>query len=118
MVTLDELAQAALAGEALRLRSLSQDWLRENPDMKFVRAPASLDRNVRAFAAAFVEMFADRLGHSPPPWAAEVPGTSEPLFLLKEARTMRRLRVLCLEHSPLPLRRRKLYAPPDYLSFA
>lgn len=118
MVLLEELAQAALAGDALRVRSLSQDWLRENPNMRSIDAPESIDPNVRAVAAAFVELFADRLGHSPPPWAAEVPAASEPLFLLKEARTMRRLRVLCLEHSPLPLRRRKLYAPPDYLSFA
>jgi hypothetical protein len=37
---------------------------------------------------------------------------------LKSAQTMRRLRETCIAESPLPLRRRGLYAPADFLTFA
>ena len=38
--------------------------------------------------------------------------------LLESATTLKRLRILCETESPLPLRRRGLYAPPNFLEFA
>jgi hypothetical protein len=118
MVLIDQLAEAALAGDGLRLRTLTHDWHRENPDMELSSPPISTDQRIRTVAAALVELFAQRAGQIPPSWTAEIGAMSTPTYLLKSATTMRRLREQCEEESPPPLRRRKLYAPADFLTFA
>jgi hypothetical protein len=42
----------------------------------------------------------------------------EPVFLLESATRMKRLRILCETEAPEPLRKRGLFAPPDFLTFA
>jgi hypothetical protein len=118
MTTIDDLADAALSGDALRLRSLAEDWLREVRDFQIVPAPLSNDPTRLAISAALVEMFAERAHQTAPNWTRTVMAAPEPLFLLREAKTMKRLHELCEEQSPLPLRRRRIYAPPDFLTFA
>ncbi|HZL35046.1 MAG TPA: hypothetical protein VFC78_07035 [Tepidisphaeraceae bacterium] len=117
MATLEQLAQAALGGEALALRGLAQDWLAENPNFACVPRPRSNDPMVLAVAAALVEMFADRRGETGPDWAIAITQAPEPVYLLREAARMRRLRELCRDHAPPALRRRGIYAPPDFLVF-
>jgi hypothetical protein len=117
MVMVDELAEVAVSGDALHLRSVAQDWLRENRRFDAVSPPTTQDPTRLAVAAALVEMFAERAGQSAPDWTRDVGEASEPLFLLREAKTMKRLHKLCEEQSPLPLRRRRIYAPPNFLSF-
>jgi len=68
-------------------------------------------------AAALIELLAIRKGEEPPAWAVETGGLEEPFFLLKMAATMKNLRVLCETQAPEPLRKRLLYAPPNYLTF-
>ncbi|MDB5323417.1 MAG: hypothetical protein JWN40_5048 [Phycisphaerales bacterium] len=118
MVQLEQLASAALGGDALRLRELAQEWLRENPVLSDCPPPATSDRDFQSVAAALVELFADRLAQTPPDWTARVGPMREPTFLLKAAQTMRRLRDHCESESPPPLRRRNLYAPANFLAFA
>jgi hypothetical protein len=118
MARVEQMAQAALAGEALLLRELALEWLRENPHLAASPAPVTEDPDVRVVAAGLVELLADRCGQPPPPWAAEVGGMREPRFLVESAKTMPRLRRLCEAESPLPLRRRGLFAPANFLSFA
>ncbi len=118
MVHIDELAEAALAGEALRLRSLTQDLLDQHDQLSDCAPPTSTDATIRAIAAGLVELFAMRRGQVGPQWALEIPATASPVFLVKAARTMTRLRKLCEEQSPEPLLRRNLFAPPTYLESA
>jgi hypothetical protein len=118
MVRIEQLAEAALTGDALELRSLVQDWLHENPRIADCAAPTSKDSDIVATAAGLAELLALRAQQPPPSWTAAVGGVHEPVFLVKAAQTMRRLRMACENESPLPLRRRGLYAPPDFLSFA
>jgi hypothetical protein len=118
MVQLEQMAEAALAGDGLRLREVTQEWLRENPRLSECRPPESEDHDIRVIAASLVELFAERSAQAPPTWTGEIGAMREPLFLLKAARTMRRLREMCETESPSPLRRRKLYAPANFLSFA
>ena len=118
MVSIDQLAEAALAGEALRLRQLTQDWLRENPRQTDCPSPVSENPDIRVIAAALVELFAQRSAQAPPPWSASIGAMREPFFLLKSAGTMRRWRELCEAESPLPLRSRNLFAPANFLLFA
>lgn len=118
MVTIEQLAQAALAGDSLSLRSLTQDFLRGKPSLREYPPPRTEDARLLAAAASLIELFAMRLQQTPPPWTKDVAPLSEPIFLLKAAATMKRLRALCETQSPEPLRKRGFYAPPNFLEFA
>ena len=119
MVRPEHLAEAALSGDALRLRSLVQDWLAENPSaVDAAPPPPSADPTVRAVAAALVELLAQRRRQPPPAWTAAIGAAPRPVHLVKSAATMPRLRKLCETESPPPLRSRNLFAPPAFLDFA
>lgn len=118
MARIEQLAKAALTGDALELRALAQDLLSENPRISDCAPPESSDVDILATAAGLVELLALRAGQSPPPWAKTIGPARQPIFLLRAARTMPRLRAACEMESPLPLRVRGLYAPADFLSFA
>lgn len=118
MVAIERLAEAALNRESLLLRSLAQDLLRESPRMTECQPPRTTDPRVLSAAAALVELFALRLRQEPPDWTREVGPLPESFFLVAEAAKMKRLRVLCETESPEPLRKRRLYAPPNFLEFA
>jgi hypothetical protein len=118
MVTIDELAHAVLDGDALLARSMAQDFVRSNPVLAEVKSPAVSDAQVLAAAAALLELFALRSNQPAPLWTSVVSGLENPMYLVKAALTMKRLRALCDAESPLPLRKRGFLAPPDYLAFA
>jgi hypothetical protein len=115
MVMLEQLAEAALNRDSLQLRSLTQDWLSENALMSETPRPITDDTRVLAAAASLIELFSQRRRQDPPKWVEEVGPLSEPLFLLKSAENMKHLRVLCETQAPEPLRKRRLYAPPNFL---
>ena len=118
MNRIEDLACAAIGREALTLRVLAQDLLRQQPDASSWRRPASTDPRVLAVAAALTELLALRTGQRPPSWTALVGPLSEPLFLLRAAEKFPRLRKLCEEEAPAPLRTRCILAPPNFLEFA
>jgi hypothetical protein len=118
MVTIEQLANAALNGESLLLRSLTQDLLREQPQLTVYPKPQTQDARLLTTAAALIELLATRLKQAPPPWTNEVGPLPEPIYLLKAAASMNRLRTLCETEAPEPLRKRRLYAPPNFLEFA
>jgi hypothetical protein len=118
MIKIDDLANAAIAGQALQLRSLAQEWLSQCPEIASSPEPISSDARVRAVAAGLVGLFAERRHQSEPAWASAVAPLDEPLFLVRSAERMPRLRELCRRESPAPLRRRNLFAPPTFLEFA
>lgn len=118
MVQIEQIAQAALSDDSLRTRSLAQDFLREQKDLANLPKPHTTDARVLALSAALAELFAARLNQSASAWTKSIGGVNEPIFLVKSALTMKRLRVLCETESPLPLRKRKFFAPPNYLEFA
>ncbi len=118
MVTIERLAEAALNGEGLLLRSLTQDLLREHPVLSEYPKPQTDDLRLLAAAASLVELFALRLRQTPPQWTKDVGSLPEPIYLLKAAASMKRLRILCETQAPEPLRKRGFYAPPNFLEFA
>lgn len=118
MVNLDDLAVAARDGDTLRLRSLTQDWLRENTDISRCPPPGTVDDTLRAISAGLVELLAERRREPPPSWTERVTAARRPVYLVKSAATLRRMRQLCETESPLPLRRRNVFAPPTFLEFA
>ena len=118
MVTLEEVARAALNRDTLQLRSLTQDLLRATPRLETTPRPTTDDMRILSFAAALIELLALRQNQSPPAWAKEIGPLQEPFFLLQAAESMKHLRELCQTQSPEPMRKRGLYAPPNFLEFA
>ncbi|HZZ44595.1 MAG TPA: hypothetical protein VFE58_16795 [Tepidisphaeraceae bacterium] len=118
MVRIEQLAEAALSGNALLLRSLTQDWLGENLRLSEAPEPTTADPTILSIAAGLVELLAQRQHQPPPPWTIKIGAAPHPIHFLKAAQTMRRLRELCETQSPLPLRKRSLFAPPTFLEFA
>lgn len=114
----EALAEAALGRDALRLRSLVQDLLEQHRDLATVPPPRTADPQVLGTAAGLLELIATRTGRIAPTWTQAVGSVPRPTFLVAAAAAMPRLRALCEAESPEPLRRRGLYAPPDFLSFA
>ncbi len=117
MTKIEEIATAALQQDSLQLRSLTQEYLRNNPMLEDVPRPETADERILSMSAALLELFAIRTDQRSPVWTAAIGPVKEPFFLLKSAAHMKRLRELCRTESPNPLRIRHFYAPPDYLTF-
>lgn len=118
MVKIEALAEAALKHQGLRLRSLAQELLRTDIPLISVSRPQTDDPRLLALAAGLLELLALHTNQAAPAWTDEIGGSPEPIFLLETAMRMKRLRDLCERESPEPLRKRNLYAPPDFLTFA
>lgn len=118
MEQIEQLAQAALERDHLKLRSLVQDFSRAKMDYGKLARPSMVDSRLLVISAALVELLAQRNNQIPPAWTKEIGALNEPFFLLNSAATMDRLRTLCETQSPEPMRKRLLYAPPHFLEFA
>lgn len=118
MVRIEQLAEAAINQDALSLRSLTQDLLRERPQLKDFPRPKAVDFPTLAASASLIELFAERLNQEPPAWTREIGALPEPINLVKAAATMKRLRTLCERQAPESLRKRGFYAPPNFLESA
>jgi hypothetical protein len=115
MATIEAIAEAALQEDSLQARSLTQDLWREKPDLSRYGRPQTNDVRLLALTAGLLELFAQRLHQNPPDWTREVGPAPEPVWLVSAAKTMKRLRRLCETEAPEPLRKRGLYAPPNFL---
>lgn len=71
-----------------------------------------------AIAASVVELFAERAGERAPDWPRTVPPAPQPIYLVRAAASMPRTRRMCEEEGPEPLRRRRIFALPDFLTIA
>lgn len=118
MDPIEQLAEAALQRDSLCLRSLVQDMMRARTDWSTLPRPKSNDARLLAIAASLAELLAIRQKQTPPAWTKEIGALKEPFFLLRSAESMKRLRVLCETQAPEPMRKRHLYAPPNFLEFA
>jgi hypothetical protein len=118
MVQIEQLAEAVLNGEGVTARSLVQDFFGEKPRLVDIPKPTVEDERLLAASASLLELFASRWGQDAPAWTKDIDPLPEPIYLLKSATTMKRLREFCKQESPEPLRKRGFYAPPNYLDFA
>lgn len=71
-----------------------------------------------AVAAGIVELLASRGGQTPPAWTASVPAAPDSVYLVRSAAVLPRLRRLCETEAPEPLRKRRIFAPPEFLKAA
>ncbi len=114
-IALENVAVAALNGDALLARSLMRDWLAGQPEIELLPPPRSQHEMIRPLTAALAELMAERLGQNPPSWAAGIGPAPRPTHLLRAAESMKRLREACEKSAPSPLRRRQFFAPANYM---
>jgi hypothetical protein len=117
MVTIEQIGEAALQRDSLAVRALVQEFLRLNTVLATVPMPHTVNVELLVVSAAIIELLSIRSGQNPPDWTQTIGPAEKPIFLIKSASNMRRLRDLCRDAAPYPLRKRRLYAPPDYLAF-
>jgi hypothetical protein len=115
---LRDLVRALQDHDTLGARQWVSDAERAKLQLTGLEAPHDLDPVGLAIAAGMVELPASRWQQSPPTWTQRVPALAIPFFLVTAAASMPRLRRLCEEEGPEPLRRRGLLAPPDFLTAA
>ena len=114
---LERLALAVLAREALEARSLVQEMVRAGLAAE-LSEPATHDHATRVVAAALAELLAQRHGLDAPAWTASEGALAEPFFALERATRWPILRAECEREAPTPLRRRRIYAPATFLTYA
>jgi hypothetical protein len=117
-VDLRDLVHSLLDGDTLSARQWVADACRLELDWRTVRQPEGLDLRGLAVAAGIAELLAARASQQAPSWAANVGAAPEPIYLVRSALTMPRLLRVCLEEAPEPLRRRRILAPPEFLTAA
>ena len=115
---LRDLVRALLSFDALAARQWVADSLREGLRWPSVPAPSEVDPVFLGVAAGVAELLASRAGQSPPSWTETVGAIAGPVYLVRAAQTLPRLRQLCESEGPEPLRRRRILAPPEFLTVA
>jgi hypothetical protein len=118
-VTIEQIAEVALAGGSRLLRGMTMALLRENSDLSQIPRPKTDDPLILAAAASLIELFAQRRGQSPPEWTKEIGPLPKPIYLVKGIgkETTKNIRRLADAQSPEPLRKRGFLAPANYLTF-
>jgi hypothetical protein len=117
-VNVADLARALADFDGLTARQWVADAIREGIEWSRLEAPSIEDHQEMAIAASVVELLAERAGERPPDWTRSVPAAPQPIFLVRAAESMPRTRRMCEEEGPEPLRRRRIFAPPDFLTVA
>ena len=112
------LVEALMTFDVLCARQWVADAQRLPIGWSDVPRPAGMDAEQMAVAAGVVELLAERSGQAPPGWTREVGESPKRIYLVRAAESMPRLRQLCEQEGPEPLRRRQVMAPPEFLSVA
>jgi hypothetical protein len=112
---LRDLVQAVRAGDLLTARQWVADARRAKLEWDRCDRPLGLTPREMVVAAALTELLASRDGKPAPSWTSSIGGQVEPLFLDPGLESMPRTRELARRAGPEPLRRRNLYATPDFL---
>jgi hypothetical protein len=115
---LHELIKALMNFDTLAARQWVADAMRKPLQWSEVPCPEGLTAEELAVAAGVVEMLAPRMGQRPPGWTQEVAQSPTRIYLVRAAESMPRLRRLCEQEGPEPLRRRHILAPPEFLTAA
>jgi hypothetical protein len=114
-----DVVKAALLCDGLVVRQWVADCRRERVNWTQITRPIELHDSNLSVAAGLVEMMAAAAGQAAPAWTSTVPGipaTKPAVMLIPEG--MSRTRLMCEQIGPEPLRKRRILAPPDYLTIA
>lgn len=114
---LSDLVSAILRGDLLAARQWVADASRERVNWQDMPCPQGLDERELIVAAGVAELLANRSGQQAPHWTHAI-GAGAPLVLDPGLETMPRSLAHAREAAPEPLRKRNLFALPDFLRVA
>jgi hypothetical protein len=112
---LRDLVHAILRGDLLSARQWVADAYRSRLQWEHCARPDEMDDRELAVAAGLTELLAQRVGAQPPPWTKLIGAHREPVFLDPGIETMPRTLARAKSHGPDSLRKRNLFALPDFL---
>ena len=112
-----DLVRALLRYDARTARQWVADAISSGLEWSELPTPTGLDSRELAVAAAVVELLAERACVPAPAWTPSVPPAEEPVWLVRVEHRPR-LRQRLPDESPPPLRRRRVFAPEDFLRAA
>lgn len=115
---LRELVHQILDGDLLAARQWVADANRLQLQWERLEQPHGLSERELSVAAGLAELLALRAGATPPPWTREVGALQEPVVLDPGLEEMPRSFARAKSHAPEPLRKRNLFALPDFLDVA
>ena len=115
---LRDLVDAIVAGDLLTARQWVADARRERMKWERLECPSDFGSREMAIAAGLVELLAGRAGEKPPVWTRGVGAEREPVVLDPGLEQMPRSLAQAKAFGPEPLRKRNLFAPPDFLDVA
>ena len=104
--------------DALTARQWVADAARESIIWADVPPPVGWTALELAVAAGVIELLASRSEQRPPSWTKGIDEAPNPTYLVRAAETMPRLRHSCETEGPESLRKRQIYAPPEFLTTA
>jgi hypothetical protein len=114
----EQMAKALIQRDALNLRALALEWMREKESSAAWDQPQSDDAHIFIAAAALAELFAERLNLPAPSWTARAGVFPEPFYALKAANRLRSVRECCEKDTPACFRRHGIFAPSNFLNMA
>jgi hypothetical protein len=112
---LRDLVRAILQGDLLTARQWVADAHRSHLKWEDCERPNGMDERELAVAAGLAELLAQRVGAQPPSWTGLVGAHREPLMLDPGIESMPRTLARAKSHGPESLRKRNLFALPDFL---
>lgn len=112
---LSDLVRAILQGDLLTARQWVADAYRVRLRWEHCERPDNMDHRELAVAAGLAELLAERVGAQPPPWTGSIGAQREPIFLDPGIEKMPRTLARAKSHAPNALRKRNLFALPDFL---
>ena len=115
---LRNLVNAILVGDLLTARQWVADARRERLNWGTLPSPTGFSDREMTVAAGLVELFAQRAGETPPSWTETVGAERQPVMLDPGLDRMPRSFARAKVSGPEPLRKRNLFALPDFLDVA
>jgi hypothetical protein len=112
---LRDLVRAIVQGDLLTARQWVADAYRMRLRWEHCQCPHDMDDQELAIAAGLAELLAHRIGARPPSWTVTVGPHKEPLLLDPGIEKMPRSLARARSHAPESLRKRNLFALPDFL---
>jgi len=113
-----QLSEAVLLRDALLARSIVISMHRARSALSECPCPRRISPDALIVSAALLELLASRWGLVAPVWTQAVGGLSMPFYVTSLALRSARERAMCERESPLPLKRRNVFAPGEFLTFA
>jgi hypothetical protein len=112
------LVHALLTGDLLTARQCVADAQRMPVQWDRMERPTGLSEREMSVAAGLIELFAARIGATPPPWTETVGAVPEMLILDPGLEEMPRSFARAQISGPESLRKRNMVALPDFLDVA